>query len=136
MKTKKLLLGALGCFVVSFIIAAIWHLILFKDLYHDLGAFGRQEPIVIFGFIDNVLKSLVMAFVYPLGYKGGSPIKEGLRFGVFMGVLVGSTWVLEIAGTQPVTSISTWLILESTFVLLQFGVAGMAIGLIYGKEAH
>ncbi|HEX9193689.1 MAG TPA: hypothetical protein VF871_08040 [Burkholderiales bacterium] len=133
MNTKRMLLAALGCLVVSFVIAGVWHLVLAKNLYEQLGVFSRQEPIIALGFIDNVLKSLVLAHLYPIGYQGGHPVKEGFRFGIFTGVLVGSSWVLGVGATQPVTSLSTWIVIESAFVLIQFGLAGIVIGLIYGK---
>jgi hypothetical protein len=135
MKIKKMILAAVGCFVVSFLIAAIWHLALFKNLYHELGIFSRKEPLVHLGIIDNVLKAFVLAYVYPIGYQGGSSVREGLRFGILMAILVGSSWILGMAATQPAVSISTWLFLETPFVLLQFGLAGMVIGLIYGKNS-
>ncbi|MDE2150121.1 MAG: DUF1761 domain-containing protein [Gammaproteobacteria bacterium] len=108
-------------------------MVLAKNLYEQLGVFSRQEPIVALGLIDNVLKSLVLAYLYPIGYKGGSPVKEGFRFGILTGVLVGSSWVLGVGATQPVTSLSTWVAVESAFVLIQFGLAGIVIGLIYGR---
>jgi hypothetical protein len=35
---------------------------------------------------------------------------------------------------KPVSSPSTWLVLESVYYLLQFSLVGMATGLIYGRN--
>ena len=133
MKTNKMIFAAIGYIVVTFVIAAGWHLVLFKELYDELGIFTRKEPLIHLGVISMILQGCVLAYVYPLGYQGGRPVMEGLRFGLLMGIFMGSNAVFAEAGKQQVSSLSTWLILESVYYLLQFGLVGITIGLIYGK---
>jgi hypothetical protein len=134
MNLKKFLLATVGYIVVTFVIAAGWHLALFKDLYEALGIFTRKEPLIHLGVISMILQGLVLAYVYPIGYQGGSPVKEGLKFGLLMGIFMGSNAVFAEAGKQQVSSLSTWLILESVYYLLQFSLVGVVIGSIYGKD--
>ena len=134
MNTKKFLLAAIGYIVVTFVIAAGWHLALFKDLYDQLGIFTRKEPLIHLGLISMVLQALVLAYLYPIFRKGLSPATEGLKFGILMGIFMGSNAVFAEAGKQEVTSLSTWLLLESIYYLFQFAIVGMVVGLIYGKE--
>lgn len=50
-----------------------------------------------------------------------------------MGVLLASSAVFAEAGHQNVTSLPTWLTLESVYYLLQFAAVGAVMGLIYKK---
>ena len=43
--------------------------------------------------------------------------------------------VLATAGKHQVSSLGTWLVLESAFYALQFAIVGPLIGSIYGKAA-
>ena len=135
MNPKKFLLAALGYIVVTFAIAASWHLALFKGLYDQLGIFTRKEPLIHLGLISMILQALVLAYVYPIFRKDRTPIIEGLKFGILMGIFMGSNAVFAEAGHQEVTSLSTWLLLESVYYVVQFAIVGMVIGLIYGKAA-
>lgn len=134
MKTNKMTFAAIAYIVVTFVIAAGWHLVLFQGLYDELGIFTRKEPLIHLGVISMILQGLVLAYVYPLGYQGGDPVKEGLRFGLLMGIFMGSNAVFAEAGKNEVSSLSTWLALESVYYLLQSGLVGIVIGWIYGKE--
>ena len=127
MNTKKFLLAALGYLVVTFVIAAGWHLVLFKGLYDQLGIFTRKEPLIHLGVISMILQALVLAYVYPIFRRNRTPITEGLKFGILMGIFMGSYAVFAEAGKQEVTSLSTWLLLESVYYLLQFAIVGIVI---------
>jgi hypothetical protein len=82
------------------------------------------------------MQSLVLAYLYPAFYKeGGSPAGQGLKFGLLIGVLMASIAVFAEAGKQNVSSLTTWLIFESGYYLLQFGLVGIVIGAIYGRGA-
>lgn len=133
MITRKFLLAALGYIVVTFAIAAGWHLVLFKDLYDQLGIFSRKEPLIHLGLISMMLQGLVLAYIFPIFRTNKSVIREGLEFGILMGILMASSAVFAEAGHQQVTSLPTWLLLESTYYVIQFAIVGIVIGLIYGK---
>lgn len=133
MNTKKFGFAVIAYIVVTFIIAAGWHLVLFKDVYDQFGIFTRKEPIIPLGIASMVMQALVLAYFYPRFYRGGSPVKEGALFGLLVGVLMASIAVFAEAGKQQVSSLSTWLIFESTYYLLQFGLVGVCIGSIYGR---
>jgi hypothetical protein len=107
MLTKKFWLATLGYIVVTFIIAAIWHLVLFKEVYDQLGIFTRKEPIIPLGLASMILHGLVLSYIYPLLQRDGKPVVEGLKFGILMGIFLGSSAVLAEAGKQMVSSLST-----------------------------
>lgn len=134
MDKKKFFLAVIAYVVLTFTIAASWHLVLFKDLYDALAIFTRKEPIIPLGLLSILMQALVLAYLYPFFRRGDSPAKEGSKFGLLIGVLMASIAVFAEAAKQNVSALSTWLMLESVYYLLQFSVVGMVMGLIYGRQ--
>lgn len=134
MTTGRFILAAIAYVVVTFAMAASWHLVFFKDLYDQLAIFTRKDPLIPLGVVSILTQALVLAYLYPALYKGGSPAKEGLKFGLLIGVLMASVAVFAEAGKQNVSSLTTWLVFETAYYLLQFGLLGVIIGLIYGRS--
>jgi len=134
MNAKKFVLAIVAYIVVTFAVAASWHLVFFKDLYDQLAIFTRKEPLIPLGIVSIVTQALILAYLYPVIYKGGSPSREGLKFGLLIGALMASVAVFAEAGKQNVSSLTTWLVFETVYYLLQFGVLGVIIGLIYGRS--
>lgn len=129
----KFWMAAAGYLVLTFVIAGTWHLALFQNIYARLGVFTRPRPIIALGLLSMVLQAVVVAYLYPLVYRGGPPAAEGARFGLLLGVFMGSNAVLAEAGKNQVGSLRTWIPLEGVYYLFQFVVVGMVIGLVYGN---
>ena len=136
MNLQKFVLAFIAYVLVTFAVAASWHLFFFKELYDQLAIFTRQEPLIPLGIASIVMQGLVLSYLYPSFYRGGSPSLQGLKFGLLIGVLMASIAVFAEAGKQNVSSLSTWLAFESGYYLLQFGVVGLVIGMIYGRGTH
>ena len=134
MDVKRFVLAVIAYVIVTFAVAASWHLVFFKDLYDQLAIFTRKEPLIPLGIVSIVTQALILAYLYPVIYKGGSPSREGLKFGLLIGALMASVAVFAEAGKQNVSSLTTWLVFETVYYLLQFGVLGVIIGLIYGRS--
>ncbi len=117
----------------TFAFAATWHFALFAALYAELAIFTRAEPIVPLGLSSMLLQGLIMAYAYPRFSARQNPVREGLAFGLLCGLFLASGTVLGEAGKQNVTSLSTFLVLESAFYVIQFSLSGLAIALVYGR---
>lgn len=135
MRMGRFVRAALAYIIVTFALAASWHLVLFKGVYDHLGIFNRREPLIALGVLSMVVQAVVLAYVYPFFYRGGGAVREGLRFGAVMGAFIASSAVLATAGKHEVSSLGTWLVLESAFYAIQFAIVGPLIAGIYGKEA-
>ena len=78
--------------------------------------------------------TLAAAYIYAKGYEGGSGLVEGLRFGVLMGLLLGSYMagvnygILRIGKRMALTYGIGWL---GEWVLV-----GLVIGLVYKPVAE
>jgi hypothetical protein len=80
-----------------------------------------------------LMQGLVLSYLYPLYAQGKYSVRTGTAFGLLMGVLLASSAVFAEAGKQNVTSLPTWLAIESLYYLLQFSVVGGVMGAMYAK---
>ena len=91
------LMGAGGAFVVMFALSGLWHQALMGDYYAAImPSVARAEPNMILIGVGYLITAAVMAFIFPVGYKGGSGVAEGLRFGA----VIGLRW-WTVCGTSP-----------------------------------
>ena len=125
--------GAVAYLLVTFPLAFVWHLVVFKAVYDELGIFNRAEPIVALGFVVILIQGLLLSYAFPVFYRGGSAVKAGLRFGLLTGAFLWSSQVVAAAAKHEVSSISTWLAIETAYVALQFTLVGLALGWVYRR---
>jgi len=114
-------------------VAYPWHMIWFHDLYIELGAYTRAEPIVPLGMLSMLVQGSVIAYLYPFFYRGGNPIVQGIIFSLIMGVVVYSVMGFAMAAKIDINPISTYLTYNAIFQFIQYLVTGIALGIIYGK---
>ena len=132
----KYIYSVLAFIIVGFAIAAIWHFVLFGQVYTDLKIYSI-EPIIALGFISFILEALAFVYVFQLFRRGKKPVLEGLIFGlVVYGIIMGGIGVLAEGAKHYVTSLSTWLLVEGAFYLITGAIIGSVVGLIYGKSPH
>jgi hypothetical protein len=133
MNIKKFVFATVSFFVLTMAIAYPWHLIWFHDLYLEMGAFTRQEPIIPLGMLAVTTQGLVIAYLYPFFYRGGNPVVQGIKFSLIIGLVVYSVMGFAMAAKIDISPISTFLIYGIIFQFIQFFITGTALGLIYGR---
>ena len=134
MNIKKYLLATLAFIIVGFVIAFVWHLVIFKSVYESLKIYSI-EPIVPLGFISFILEGFAFVYIFQFFRRGKKPMREGLVFGLLAyGVLMGGVGALAEGAKHATTSLSTWLIIESAFYIITGTILGTLVGLIYGKR--
>ncbi len=132
MNHKSTLLGALAYTLVTFPLAVIWHVVLFEDKYHSYGYF-EGEPSFVLGLLTIIIQGYVLSFLYPYVKFKGQGIKRGLKYSLLIGVFFWSSHVLAFVAKQVVDSSLSFVVMESFYLLIQFGVYGLLIGKIYGR---
>ena len=134
MNLRKYLLATLAFIIVGFIIAFFWHLVLFKGVYDSLKIYSI-EPIIPLGFTSFILEGLAFVYIFQFFRRGKNPIQEGLIFGLLAySVLMGGVGALAEGAKHATTSLSTWLVFETSFYLITGAILGVIVGLIYGKS--
>jgi hypothetical protein len=125
-------LGVAAYLVPTFPIAYAWHLVLFAPAYDALGIY-RPDPIIPFGFASMVIQGIAFSWAYPRLFpgRGGAILKPGLSYGLALATLSWSFTTLAVAAKSPMTSMPTYVQLETGFTLLQFLFVGPLIALAY-----
>lgn len=110
--------------VPSFILGAVWHMVLFKDLYKKLAIYSNIEnPRFSFGMSAMLLQGVVFAYLHPL--VGNTPI-----FGAGLFLLLVSFMVFAEAGKQKTNSLSGFVAVQTAFCALQAIVVTLAFALL------
>ena len=115
---------ALTYIVVSFILGAVWHIVLFKEYYKKLAIYSNiEKPRFLFGFSAMLLQSIVLAYLYPL-------IGNQFLFGGGLFLVLVSFMVFAEAGKQNATSLSGFVLIETAFSAVQAILITLAFGII------
>lgn len=131
--SKRIIMASVSYVVLSFAIAYPWHLVWFHDLYFEMGAVTRAEPIVTLGVLAMVLQGAVIAYFYPFWYRGGNPLWAGVRFSLTIGLLIYSVMGPATVAKFNIEPVATFLVYHTVFQILQFTISGAVLGLIFGR---
>jgi hypothetical protein len=129
--TSRFWLGFGAYIVPSFPIAYVWHLIAFAPAYHDLAMY-RDDVIIPLGLLSMFIQGAAFSLVYPRVFSDrGRVIRNGLIYGGSLALLSWSFTTLAVAAKSVMTSVPTYMLLETGFTLVQFAVVGPLIALAY-----
>lgn len=126
-------LAVLVYVVPSMLLAVPWHLMWFKQEYHDFGIYTRADPIIPLGLATMLIQGIVMAWIYPRWYRGGVPALEGIKFSLLIGLFLFSVSTVATIAKVEVTDPWRFVLLSGIFHAIQFTVTGAGIGLVFGK---
>lgn len=126
-------LGVAAYVIPSFPIAYVWHLVAFAPLYHELAMY-RAEVIVPFGLVAMLIQGVAFSWIYPRVFADRSAVlRNGLSYGAGIGLMSWSFTTLSAAAKNVMTSVPTFMAIETGFTALQFVVAGPLIALAYRR---
>ena len=133
---SRVAIGTFGYLLITFPLAYVWHLVLFKETYEDLGYFTRDEPVIAFGFAAILLQGILLSVVFPCIRRGNSVASDVIRFVAIMGSYHWTMHVLAAAAKHDIAPLSNWFALESFYLLLQFVAGGVLLAIVYRKRAE
>lgn len=132
MNLKLTLIGTFAYTIVSFPLAIIWHLVLFEDKYISFGYF-EGEPNFNLGLLAIVIQRFVLSLLFPLVKVYGKPITKGIKYSLLVGVFFWTSHVIAFVAKNAVKGSILFIFMETVYLLIQFGIFGILIGVIYGK---
>ncbi len=127
MDWKKFTQATLASGVAMMLIAGVWHEIVMANFYAN-EVHAEHEGIGVI-FLAYLLLAALMAYLYPLGHAGEYPLRDGLRFGVIMGILWVMPHELAMAGAHG-ESIS-YVFKNAAWHAVEQGIGGVIIGFVY-----
>ncbi|MEX0370730.1 MAG: hypothetical protein AB3N09_08875 [Tateyamaria sp.] len=128
--SKQQVLAAVVYPVIVFPLALVWHLVLFKDSYMTFGYFDG-EPNIAVGLASMIIQGVVLALIYPM-FKGGRG--RSARAFLFAGLLGSFYWtshVLALVAKQNVPNAGAYILIETVYLGLQFGLFALALTVIF-----
>ena len=81
-------------------LSGLWHGLAMRDFYATHSPTLREVPLLRIIGLGYLFLGVLMAVIYPKGYEGGSPWLEGVRFGMFMGLLFTLPRGLVLYGSE------------------------------------
>jgi hypothetical protein len=134
MDPKKIALGTLVFFVSSFVIQGLLGFVIGGEYFMSIPIM-RQPPLAYLAMSATILTGIAIAVLYPITNLSGTPVVRGLKFGLLTGLLMIPFVALDLPGRFAIPSVGTWILLQGILGLVHSSVAGVLIGLVYGKEA-
>jgi len=130
MKGKQIILGTLAYTLVTFPLAIVWHVVLFKDQYQSF-SYIEGEPNFLLGLLTILFQGLILSYLYPYVLFKGKGAVRGLKYSLFIGVFFWTSHVLAFVAKQDISDTLLFVAMESIYLLFQFGIYGVLIGIIY-----
>ncbi len=127
---KQQILAAAAYPLIVFPLAIIWHLVLFKDRYMSFGYF-EGEPNIAVGLASMGIQGAVLAAIYPMFRFGRSGLRRAVTFAALLGLFFWTSHVLALVAKQNVPQAGTFILMETLYLCLQFGLFALALGLIF-----
>ena len=128
---KKLLIASIIMIVWSNLFAWIWHGNVMKEAYSQTASLWRPEQEMILSSLNGgmILIGFIASYIFLKGYEGKG-IKEGIRFGVLMGLLFFGVGLITHA-TQPVpfSIIAMWALGD----FISYSIGAILIGFTCGR---
>jgi hypothetical protein len=116
----------------TFLLGYFWHLVTFRPHYERLALY-RDQVIIPLGLGSMVIQAAAFAWLYPRVFSTDRAVwlESGLQFGVVFGLLAWSFTTLPVAAKYQMTSVRSFLVLESAFTAVQFIVVSPLIALAW-----
>jgi hypothetical protein len=126
----RLLLAAVVATAFLTLCGALLAPVAFPSAPGQTGGYENARPIFSIHLLAWLITSVLLAWAFPIGYRGGVPWAEGLRFGMLMGLLAGLPGVLHsYADTETAVAGLVTVVLWN---VITWGIAGALIGTVYG----
>jgi hypothetical protein len=118
--------------IPTFLLGYFWHLVTLRHHYERLALY-RDRVVIPLGLASMVIQAVAFAWLYPRIFSTDRAVwlESGLQFGVIFGLLAWSFTTLPVAAKYKMTSVGSFLVLESAFTAVQFIVVSPLIALAW-----
>lgn len=131
---KKVWTGAVVVFILLSILDTFVNAVLLKSIYEETAHLWRSEAdmkIWLF-FVGYAFMAYFFTLIFSKGYEGKGAM-EGVRYGTYVGLMVAVPMAYSTYAAMPVpySLAMTWFICG----MIEFIVAGVALSMVFGKQA-
>ncbi len=131
MEIRRLMLATALSWLAMVALFLLWHGVIMAEFYSDHAPMLRDAPLFRLIGLGYFVLATLMAVIYPKGYEGGPAWVEGVRFGLFIGILYALPRSLVLYGAEGCHT-GTIVIVDAAWHRVEQGVGGLMIGRIHG----
>jgi len=135
MNYRKITLGAFAYFVSSFVIQGLLGFAFAGEYFSSIPIL-RNPPIIYLALTQAMATGIAFAILYPMTNFQGTPVLRGLKFGLLIGLIVVPLLALDLPARFMIPSVGTWILAQGILGMLHYAIAGILIGLIYGRDTR
>ncbi len=110
-------------------LAIIWHIGLFEDQYLAFGYF-KEEPNMVIGLLTILIQGIVLSYLYSFVTFSGTNFTKSLKYVFVIGLFFWTSHVLAFVAKQNVENEISFILMETFYLFLQFGLYGVCLALI------
>ncbi len=131
----KMPIAAGAAFVVMVGLTFLFHNILAPGWLAEgnPGVYRTSGPVTWAILSQYGILAFLMAFLFPRGFRRGNPLKDGIRFGLIIGVLVYMTQGFQLFGQVNISF--TKSILHSAWHVFETMAGAVAMSFAYGDSS-
>lgn len=133
MDYKKITLGTLAYFMSSFVIQGLFGFVFAGDYFLSIPIL-RIPPTIYLALPQTIVAGIAFSILYPFTSFNGTPILRGTKFGLLIGLIMVPFIALDLPARFIIPSVGTWILIQGMLGILHFAIAGILIGLIYGRS--
>ena len=126
----EILFGTIAYIIVTFPLAVLWHMKIFRTKYIKWQYFGGDvKPIL--GLASMVVQGIVLSYGYSALNVDHSVLLTGICYALVMGVFLWSVHVLATMGKSSKVRHFEFFVMETAYLAIQFIIYGIAISYIF-----
>ena len=126
----EILYGTVAYIIVTFPLAVLWHMKIFRTKYMEWQYFGDDvKPIL--GLASMTVQGVVLSYAYSVLNIDRGMLLNGVCYALVMGVFLWSVHVLATMGKSSKVRHFEFFAMETIYLAIQFGIYGIIISYIF-----
>ena len=126
----QILFGTLAYIIVTFPLAALWHMKIFRTKYMAWQYFGEDVRPVL-GLSSMLVQGVVLSYGYSVLNVAHASIISGVYYSLIMGLFLWSVHVLATMGKSSKVRHFEFFAMETVYLAIQFLIYVVAISYIF-----
>ena len=125
----EILFGILAYIIVTFPLAVLWHMKIFREKYMRWQFFGDDVKPML-GLTSMIIQGVVLSYGYSVLNINHSALLTGIGYSLTMGLFLWSVHVLATIGKSSKIRHMEFFVLETVYLAIQFAIFGVVLSYI------
>lgn len=131
----RVLIACFSYVILTFAIAMIWNMVLFRDTYVALAATSlRAEPIIPLGLLSVLTEAVAMSLLFHFYCRRSMSLKTAITFALLVGVFSMTYASFTVPAKFVIDPIWQYVSLELIFGLLHYSLVGIVFFFIFNNR--